>query len=103
MKVRILGHVWTVHVHSDKEFNEDAENAELGAYILPVEKEIHFPRSSLVEHIVRHEITHAFYVYTCVTEFGMSQENMEEFVCEFMALHADAILDVSRKIIRRHT
>lgn len=99
MKVFILGHKWKVYVLSKKKFKKRFKGCT--AITLINKRKIYLREDRVIDSYVRHEVAHAHMHYTCTEEFSLNRHNMEEFLCDFVAIHGPSILKISKDIIRK--
>lgn len=98
MKISVLGYDWNILVLPKKDFKR--RFGKITAITLLDTNEVYFRSDRLNLLNVRHEITHAFLKYTCIDELNLSQQQFEEFMCDFTGVHAETVLRLSDQILK---
>jgi len=98
MRIKVLGYDWTISILSKKEFKKRFEDC--SAVTLTDERKIFIKEDSVNKLFIVHELTHAVSYYTCREELELTQDQFEEYMCDFIALHGEEIFKLAEKILK---
>lgn len=85
-KIDIKGHSWEVHVLSESYYRKK-HGVDSYGITYPCDKQIFFPRSSLIPEVVIHELYHALVEECNISSTKKEEEDMEEVFADLAASH----------------
>lgn len=99
MKILICGDIWNINVLEDDKF--ERKYGEMLSGVTQVsKKKIDISYDGFSFSTIAHEISHAYYYYSCVDAANLSLEQMEEVFCEIIAIHGENISRLSKKLFK---
>jgi len=99
VKLSVLGYPWQIKLLDPEEFKEKFGK---GLAITDTDtQEIHIRSDEFTKRIVCHEIAHAFMHYACTEELNLHGEKAEEFFCDFIGIHGEEIIRLTKLVMRR--
>lgn len=99
LKVQILGRTWQISALDTDSFKKRFED-EYAGITLPITKEVVINLEELNLPTVVHELTHAYLAGLCTGSANLSVDQYEEIYCEFMSIHAVALLTLAKKVYK---
>jgi hypothetical protein len=98
MNIKILGYDWKVKVLSKKDLKKAF--GKCSAIMVPSDKTIYL-RKDRVDYLhIAHEVSHAVIFYTCKAEVQYDDDSWEEYCCDLIGLHGQAIHELTLKILK---
>ena len=91
---------WKIFLLEDEEFEKKFKEALCGITLNDL-RQIYICESELNFATVCHELTHAYYFYTCVQPASIDADQMEEIFCEILAIHGQKIIDISKRLLSK--
>jgi len=102
MKVKILDRYWKIYKQPDKRFEREHEGGhQAAALCFQEERKIYVKKSFFTRETITHELVHAYCSELALTELNLDEDQIEEFFCELLARHGDAILSTTDQVFGR--
>ncbi len=101
MKLKVLGHPWTVYYLSSKDFKKRHGSACVGLTETG-ERRINLRTKRMKRETVVHELVHAYVTEMCLDVANLEASQMEEAMCDLMAKYGERIFAQADAIVARY-
>lgn len=100
-RLTILGHAWTIHYWSAKDFRAKYGTDHTGMAECD-SREIYLLAPRLTEELVRHELHHAYVSELCLDVANLSGDQMEEACAELLSKYGERIIKQAAQSVARY-